>query len=249
MDSPKVAIPNFFYDLIVFVSPSILLMFGLAVGLKEKMGADLTSKLNLGAIDFLAVIFAILFIAYEYGRLTEALSHFFVSRPIKHFIRFMKRLKVKKFENTDYSLDLTKEVEHLNVPHQFEELRKGSKWTIYFYALLYAPNIGRDLLKRYAWEKLSRSSAFTFFLLLVISTVVMLLNKYYEAPILSKNFSLGSIEFTLATIIMSLFTYYEYYRRNSWNNDLLTKVTPILILAKEKGVQASELTLKLKKSK
>ena len=226
MSSKNVGIPNYFYDLIVFVSPSILIIIGFALGyfgwFYDKIKALL---LNLGAIDILVVILVLLFIAYEYGRLAEALSHSFVAQSIK-LLR-----KINIFTSPDYSIDFTNSVELLDLPVEITESKKGNKWTIYFFALLHCPNIGQDLLKRYAWEKLSRSSAFTFLILFLFSLTYQVMFLFTSKYDIVGTIGFGTWYYTLISFFLVLITYYEFYRRKCWNNDLLIKVLPILISA------------------
>jgi hypothetical protein len=41
----------------------------------------------------------------------------------------------------------------------------------------------------------------------------------------------GSFRYTAVVLIFTIATYYEYYLRNCWNNDLLCKTLPILLYA------------------
>lgn len=232
----NVAVPNFFYDLIVFVSPSILLIVGLILGLSDLSFSVVKSfSGNIGAIDVLIIVFAFLFIAYEYGRLAEALSHTFVARLIKMFTKFF--LTKKLFKSTDYNLDFTKAVSTLELSTDLPHNKNNNKWTIYFYALLHSPHIGQDLLKRYAWEKLSRSSAFTFFLLFIISIIFYVTSICGAQHTFIGHYGFGSYTFTIIVFILTISTFYEYYKRKCWNNDLLIKVLPILINSKDKDTK------------
>ncbi len=226
MSSKSVGIPNYFYDLIVFVSPSILIIIGFALGyfgwFYDKIKALM---INIGAIDILVVILVLLFIAYEYGRLAEALSHALVTNSIK-LLR-----KINIFSSPDYSIDFSSSVEQLELPVEIIESKKGNKWSIYFFALLHCPNIGQDLLKRYAWEKLSRSSAFSFLILFIISLVYQIIFLFTSRYMIVGDIGFGTWYYTLISFSFVLITYYEFYRRKCWNNDLLVKVLPILISA------------------
>lgn len=240
MNSKSLGIPNFFYDLIVFVSPSILLLFGFTIGYSGWSFNMIKTLLpKFGALDMVLIILALLFIAYEYGRLAEAISHTAVTQIIKLF------KKLKLFKSEDYSVDFTSAVESLDLPIEIEESKKGNKWTIYFYALLYSPNIGQDLLKRYAWEKLSRSSAFTFLILFIVSVFYHLYFLFVEKCDLTGKYGFGSWYFTLFSLLLVYVTYVEFYRRKCWNNDLLLKVLPILISAK-KNAESNQPKIEIK---
>jgi hypothetical protein len=221
------ALPNIFYDLIVFISPSILLILGILIGTEFWPYLVLRKyNISIGAINFLVIILGFIFLGYEYGRLAETISCLFIADPI----RYLSRRKLF-FKNPDYCAFLEKEVDSINIPSPANPNKRGSKWAIYFYALYVLPNIGQDLLKRHAWEKLARSSAFTYFILFFFSVVSMLLNNLNIFNIQFAQYGFNSTPYLLATFVLVLFTSYEYYQRNCWNNDLLCKVIPVLIAA------------------
>jgi len=223
------SVPNFFYDLIVFVSPSILLILGILIGVQEWSIEFIKNNFkNISTIDFIVVLSFMFYVSYEYGRLAEALSSPFVS----DIVRFLHKKKVLK--DSDFYLDLSNEIEKIELPISLDNKRRNSKWTIYFYAILLAPHIGTDLLKRYAWEKLSRSSAFTFLLLFFISFVFVIFNLFKDFGMLCGKYGFSSFYFLIISFLLTIATFYEYYRRNSWNNDLLIKVLPILQLEFER---------------
>jgi hypothetical protein len=220
----EAAFPNVFYDLIVFVAPSVLLMTGVVAGLGgwplvERGGI----KVDIGATDVLIILLIFVFLGYEYGRLAEALSETLVGRPLR-----LLSARQLAFRSCDFNAVLTGKLP-IDAP---AENRKGSKWTIYFFATLVAPDIGRDLLKRYAWEKLSRSSAMTFALLLTCSVILLVLRFTSVADVHALGaWGFGSIRYTAALAVLTMATYYEYYKRNCWNNDLLCKTLPVLLYA------------------
>jgi hypothetical protein len=220
------AFPNIFYDLIVFVSPSVLLITGIVTGLSGWPFVSIDgSKLDLGATDVFVVLLILLFLGYEYGRLAEALSSSIVGKPLKFF-----GTRKWAFTNCDFNSLLTDEVNNLPLA-ELTENRRGSKWTIYFFATLVAPHLGRDLLKRYAWEKLSRSSAMTLGMLFLCSVIFLIFRFFgWKHPILG-TWGFGSFRYTIASGLLTLATYYEYYQRNCWNNDLLCKTIPVLVYA------------------
>jgi hypothetical protein len=222
------ALPNAFYDAIVFVIPGIQLIIILVIGLGVT-GPLITwvQSFNWTAVNVLAIIGGVAIVGYEYGRIVETWSSFIVQKPLVFLAK--KRLFIR---NTDFNADMKDEVDFLDleVPKSF---RKGSKWTIYNFALLISPRIGTDLLKRYAWEKLARSSAFTYGTSFLISLTIYLLiqaNILFKSPV---PWVYGSLEFTIVFGVLTFVTYYEYYQRNCWNNDLLSKTIPILKMAGE----------------
>ena len=233
----SVKVPNFFYDLIVFMTPSLTLTIGIITGYGVN-GFDFLSKnlelLNVKGFDFLImfIFFFIifLFIAYEYGRLAEALSN-----CISNMVRFLRRKKILFTKQKDYNINFKNEISKLNLHDMLDEDRMD-KWTIYFYIMRFQSSIGSDILKRYAWEKLSRSSAFTFGILLFISLLISIVKIFNIKSVAGYYFidtgifGFGSLAYTLGAFIMFILTCYEYYRRRSWNNDLLIKILPVIIL-------------------
>ena len=164
--------------------------------------------------------------SYEYGRIAEALSAYLVQNPLKFLV------KHTKFFNKEYKNDFLKGREEIYKVLKLEEPydgRKGDKWAIYLYAFSKNPLIGADLLKRYAWEKLSRNSAFTYAALLIISIGFIVRDVIVSQTFNYQSFQFGSLAYTTACLIMVFLTYVEYYRRNVWNYDLLTKAIPVLL--------------------
>jgi len=228
------SVPNFFYDLIVFVSPSVLFLVGMSIGFLNG-SLDLIKHIgsDVGAIDYVCIAFLILFLSYEYGRALEALSHVMVTRVF----RLLRSARITRglFRNSDFDLSFETQIEQLQLPLSLPERKKDNKWTIYFFALLYVPHIGRDLLKRYAWEKLARSSALTFGILSIISFVVIVLELLSVHLSATGRYGFGSLLYTFSSILLTVLTYYEFYLRKCWNNDLLAKVIPILKAASQVG--------------
>jgi hypothetical protein len=69
------AFPNIFYDLIVFVSPSVLLIAGVVAGFSGwPVLNGVMTRIDIGATDVFVVMLVLVFLGYEYGRLAEALS-------------------------------------------------------------------------------------------------------------------------------------------------------------------------------
>lgn len=212
--------PNAFYDLIVFASSTFLMAMGVFFGCGLYL-SDLFK--DLGTINVLLLFVGLVFVGYEYGRIAEALSAVLVQAPLRFLHQRGILLKREEFlaplEDVEDAVGVT-------VP---KGARPGGKWFVYFYAILVHPAIGTDLLKRYAWEKLSRNSAFTFAILLVTSclfAIVHAISGSYETVCSTWRF--GGWKFTSFAFALVVMTYYEYYRRNCWNNDLLRKVLTVL---------------------
>lgn len=220
----KLDFPNAFYDFIVFVGSSLVFAVGLYVGI----GGPAQNLLGgLGTFEFVWVLVALIFFGYEYGRIAEAWSYWMVQRPLAFISRHTLFLK-----NPDFLAETPDEEVVLHLP-SFAGARKKNKWTLFFYASLVNPSLGSDLLKRYAWEKLSRNSAFTFCVLLLVSIASGILIHYQIIPPFIGNWTFGTLELGLALGTLTFMTYLEYYQRNCWNNDLLIKVLPVLMRAEE----------------
>lgn len=227
--------PNFFYDLIVFMTPSLTLTIAILTGLGNYGFAYIAGtlgKIKIEGIDsfvlFIFFFFIFLFVAYEYGRLAEALSIW-----VGDLIRLFRKKGIMFLKEKDYNINFKPEIEKLNLHLSLKDDKMG-KWTIYFYAMRFTPGIGNDILKRYAWEKLSRSSAFTYGIVFLAS-IFMVFIRALEIKSLfgyvflnTGPFGFGSLVYTLSSFGLMVFTTYEYYRRKSWNNDLLVKVLPVI---------------------
>jgi hypothetical protein len=215
----KLSIPNVFYDLIVFASSTVLFAAGLFFGLGQHHNQWYRS---LGTANIILILAILLFLSYEYGRIAEAWSANLVQTPlqlIRDHTRFLK--------NKDFLAPLSN-VESVLGINVSSKLRDGGKWAVYFYAMGVNPTVGSDLLKRYAWEKLSRNSALTFCLLTITSVTVAILNSFGVSSRVPGSWVFGSAEYTCISFVCAILTYGEYYRRNCWNNDLLERVVPVL---------------------
>lgn len=214
----KLDIPNSFYDVIVFITPSTVFALGVFVGLQVDVGT-LSNKIEQSSVSFVVLsLILLVFLSYEVGRSIEALSSLFVSRIIRKFSI-----------HSDYSYDFTDAVKQLNVGLPVDSGRVNNKWTIYFYALLHVPHIGQDLLKRYAWEKLSRSSAFVFLILFITSLISLVYIMFIGSDSPAGYYGFGSFIYTFVSGGLTLSAFYEFYKRRCWNNDLLVKVIPVLV--------------------
>jgi hypothetical protein len=224
--------PNIFYDLIVFVSPTVVLAAGLISGAG---GWHLLVQAfsGLAATALVVVLLGLVLLGYEYGRLAEALSSSLVAAPL----RFLAKRHIF-LHNSNFNMSLERECDLLPIWKELPQMRRD-KWSLYFYASIVAPHLGRDLLKRYAWEKLSRSSAMTFLILASLSWIrifgstMCLLNRQTQA------WGFGSVLYTTVATLFTIAVYYEYYQRNAWNNDLLCKTLPVLLYAAKFGPHMS----------
>jgi hypothetical protein len=218
-------LPNLFYDFIVFVGSTVVFAVGLYIGVGGLNHAWLRT-FDFRTIDVVLVAGMVVLASYEYGRIAEAWSFWLVQKPLAFIAK-----KTDLLSDPDFLAQLP-----LNDPRfsslLIPEAKRGNKWTVYFYASLVEPGLGGDLLKRYAWEKLARNSAFSYAVLLIISAYITIIDLWTHAEPLGK-WAFGTRQFNLTVGILVVLTYFEYYKRNSWNNDLLVKVIPILFKAEE----------------
>lgn len=217
--------PNAFYDLIVFLTPTMTFLVGAAAGLhhwiSQRMGqADMAIDTPLLILLGLSLFFG----SYELGRIAETFSDTFVAGPIK----WLHRRRIL-FTNSDYNVELSDQVAMIGIPEAYFFGRTKSKWTLFFFALEYVPHVGADLLKRYAWEKLARSSAFAILCLCLISITVSIFYAVRDVRAIAGTF--GSPEYTWTAIALFVFWSVDYYKRNCWNNDLLITTMPVIISA------------------
>lgn len=213
-------IPNAFYDMMVFIVPTMQICAFGYIGISS---INISKFEDISGTSLVILILALILVSYEYGRMAEALSAYVVQGPLK-FIGKHTRF----FRNQDFMRDREEIYDVLGLDRCYDG-RKGDKWAIYLFAFYKKPVIGSDLLKRYAWEKLARNSAFTYAILFFISLVRGIYLCVSGQGILWLPFDFGNGAFTITCAVLVYLTYLEYYRRNIWNYDLLTKAIPIIL--------------------
>jgi len=235
IDARSLAFPNLFYDIIVFLTPTLTFLIGLAAGTGVLSGlwSSISSDQG-GGLLVLIVSLVVFFVGYEYGRLAETYSDVFVGMPI----RILKKLGVLG-KNGDFGKSLDYQVKLLGIDIEHFQGRTKSKWTLYFYAIQNAPLVGADLLKRYAWEKLARSEGFSFFLLFSVSVSIHLSNYLTGNSVLQTNLQFGSTVYLVTSFALYIVAIIDYYKRNAWNADLLITTIPIIVnaVAGRKNIQ------------
>lgn len=224
MDDKFEFVPNAFYDLIVFTSSTVTFGVGWGVGLGVLTG-DRISEAR--AFDVVLIIAGVLIFGYEYGRIAEAWSSVFVQSPLRFLGKHTRFFRSADFCSEHPSLEADLKLSALSAA------RPGGKWAAYFYAMVVDPRLGTDLLKRYAWEKLSRNSGFTFCTLFLTSLTCAVLRVTGINLPFQGHWTFGTARFTAVSAALVILTYYEYYRRNCWNYDLIRRVLPVLERAEE----------------
>lgn len=214
-------IPNWFYDFIVFVTPTAILLVGSALALHETLPEAWFRDLDLSAAQFIGLAFGLLLLSYEYGRAAEMWSELFVLRPLLFLQRRLGWGAAATVAPPDANV--------LGLPVKLTPDAAHNRWTFYYYAYRVEPDIAQDLIKRYAWEKLARSSAFSYCLLFLASLGLGVVAAVTDRVRLTNgDFGLGSAMFTLITAALCMTSAFEYRRRGFWNMDLLAKITPVL---------------------
>lgn len=225
-DSPLRAIPNVFYDIIVFVAPSLIATIGLVFGIKGDQTFAEAKIPDLGAINLVLILVLGLIGSYEIGRMAEALSALTVQRPLRWIGKH-----VSIFRNPDFLGSHPDIYGYLGLDAP-PDGRRGDKWVIYFFASSVNPELGGDLLKRYAWEKLARSSALVYSYLFLASFAIGLLRQAGAIGSMGPALGFGSAAYTVGFGVMTALTYSEYYKRNCWNFDLMETTLPVFVTAR-----------------
>jgi hypothetical protein len=222
-------LPNLFYDAIVFLIPTLLFGLGFLFGMgwEPKVIAFVSSG-KLEGWHSVWLMIAVVLASYEYGRVAETFSDTFVGAPL----RFLHKRKLL-LKHKDFVRDLRDDTITLNLSTGKVGSRHGSKWAIYLFALGFAPGLGADLLKRYAWEKLARSSAFSCILLAAISLCFAFKARFVDRSLVLTDWHFGSNEYTGVALVSYVLLCADYYKRNAWNHDLLVTAVPILARAAE----------------
>ena len=221
------AIPNAFYDFIVFVTPSVLLAAGVATGAAGVEWVENVNLADVAALNLIGGVAIAVVLSYEYGRIAESWSAMVVQRPLK-----WANGRFSWFGDGDFCRLPPEIYEYLDLRAPYDG-RDGDKWVIYLFAFLVSPALGGDLLKRYAWEKLARSAAFTYAILAAASLTVgaaSILRRPYAPR--GRDRLRRRVWYTLVVVGLTAVTYGEYLKRNVWNYDLLTRTAPILLEAR-----------------
>lgn len=231
-------LPNAFYDLIVFASSTVTAGATFAIG----MGwLNWQSVSDASTFDVVLLGIGIAIVGYEYGRIAETWSSVIVQAPL----RFLNRRGIG-FTSADFLYEDPNVDEMLGLPRNSSG-KSGGKWAIYYYATVVDARLGTDLLKRYAWEKLARNSGFNFAILALISITIGCLRMIGIDMPFEGIWAFGGVAYSSVLCLMVVITYYEYYKRNCWNADLIRRVLPVLRQAEKiHGTNRTELVVTLR---
>lgn len=210
------SIPGVFYDLIVYYGSTTLFAFAFLA-----LSADVHTvrRMLVGLDTFEKIFLVVLLLAgfYVYGQLASALSYHIIKRPMNKLVRFINPKEAK-----DYFFEYSDILNEFSLLNGFEG-KKRNYWTLVYFIRRVNPDIGDDLLKRYARVKLARINAFNasiLFLYLFIKGVAQIfILEPPVTPILLE--TLFQIAIALAFVLIFGF---EFYQRQCWFSDIAVKI-------------------------
>lgn len=225
-------IPNTFYEVIAYFGSATVLVLLACIGFAEidfiRRIGDFARALKGQELALLCII--VLALVYAYGQLASTLSAPFIADPVGHLVK-----KLGKRVSPDFRMDFTDVVCQYGLHHCLPDNRVNNKWTLMFHLLVKSPSVGRDMLKRYAREKLARINALNalFMACLSVLTWIPYVRAARTFDALRPYIRTASPWFLLVCAALTAVFSYEYYKRKCWNNDLLVKVLPVAMGRKE----------------
>jgi len=213
-----------FYEYIAFVASSMLFLVLILIGLSEynsntnkfEFFFDL-SKLSTGITILIFIVF--LMLSHIYGQFISALSEKMIGKPIKF-------LNKKIFKNKDFNGKFKNITSRIDTASILPDSKSNNKWTVIYFILSKNKDVGSDLLKRYAREKVARVNSLNFLILLIISIIFKVSHLIHSNEI--KNIFEYWVT-TLAIFILFILFCYEYFQRKSWNSDLVIKTASVFV--------------------
>lgn len=164
-------------------------------------------------------------VTYVYGQLASALSATVIGVPISRLVkRFPKRI------SSDFEYNFSALVSSCSLDVDLPTRKRNNKWTLIYFIITKAPNVGRDIIKRQARERLARINA-TNMLFLAVPSMFVLLAKWTGLSIhlsLQGVLRVPSPWFVALCMLLAAAFAFEYYKRRCWNNDLLVKILPAI---------------------
>ena len=213
--SPYSFIPDASYELIVYISSGIL--FVALIGLIFFSPEGIYIKFaGTGTFEKFIIVVGIIFITYVYGQMASVLSTYLVKKQVQKFVE-----KFMSSKSDDFNFNYP----HIN--EKFELLRKfpnklyNNQWSLLYFMKRLHPDIGDDLLERYARLKLARLNAFNLMLLLVAFCISTL---FFSIGIESTLIEYDYLTLKFGTlIVLTLGFIIEYTQRQIWFGDILIK--------------------------
>ena len=219
-------IPSTLYEIIAYFCSGILFVALGSVAMLDQVTLKKVTTylftLDLHEQIGLTVLLGIL--TYAYGQLSSTLSAPFIADPVSKFVK-----KLGRWTSSDFKTDFSNAVTSYGLADNLPSSKVNNKWTLMFYLQVKHPEIGKDIMKRYAREKLARINAFNM-LLLTFLAIISIIGKDFG---MGQKLGLGNvlqatnIWWIIIYIILVITYSYEYYKRKCWNNDLLLKVLPV----------------------
>jgi hypothetical protein len=164
-------------------------------------------------------------VTYVYGQLASALSATVIGVPIARLTR-----RFSKRTSSDFDYDFSALVSSCALDVDLPIKKRNNKWTLIYFIITKTPNVGRDIIKRQARERLARINA-TNMLFLAVLSMFGLLAKWTG---LSTHLPLRDVlrvpspSYVALCMLLGAAFAFEYYKRRCWNNDLLVKILPAI---------------------
>lgn len=218
-------VPDIFYEIIAYFFSGGLFI---ALGSLAMVEPDVLKRIaiyvfSLGLpVQIGLVVFAGV-LTYSYGQLASTLSAPFVADPVGKIVK-----KISRWTSPDFRIDFSDTVKAYGLSDKLPTSKINNKWTLMFYLNVKVPEIGKDIMKRYAREKLARINAFNMFLLIVLAILSLIGERFQLGQRLGLSAVLRAADplwLVLYIVLIAVYSY-EYYKRKCWNNDLLIKVMP-----------------------
>jgi len=213
-----------FYEYITFVASSMLfsVLFFLGIAQYNYVTGEFSfiidiSEISTGIVVLGFIIFYL--ISHIYGQTISAVSEKIIGKPLKW-------LNKKVLKHQDFKGSFKHITSKIDVINNLPENKKNNKWTIIYYILSKNQDVGTDLLRRYAREKVSRVNSMNFLILLLVSIFA----KFH--PLCQGEDCHSVFYYWITTIILFicfLISCYEYFQRKCWNSDLIIKTAPVFL--------------------
>lgn len=204
-------VPNVFYDLIVYYGSSIT-FFIVLIFLSFDLSSIRSFLSNLDVLGKIILFFVALSVCYIYGQLSSMLSYYLVKKPVNKIVKVLKS-KQKK----DYFFEYSELLDNFPIFPILPSKKEKNYWSLIYYIKILYPDIGDDLLKRYARCKLSRINALNVFVLLIYFGFTFLLRS------LPTHIQNPGIVIAILLLFAILFVL-EFYQRQCWFGDITVKI-------------------------
>jgi len=204
-------VPNVFYDLIVYYGSSIVFFIGL-IFLSFDFGAIRSFLSTLDVLGKIILLLVALSACYIYGQLSSMLSYYLIKKPVN---RIIKLLNPK--QRRDYFFEYSQLLDDFPVFSTLSSKKDKNYWSLIYYIKILRPDIGDDLLKRYARVKISRINALNTFMLLVYLGLMSLfrnLQTHIQNPVI----------IALILLFFVILFLLEFYQRQCWFGDITVKI-------------------------